>query len=921
MDRGVAVNGSEVIALADQSGTAEPAKDLVSNGAPTNGPTYTAESSNFNNQPTITGNSTNILSSGANWSTKPCQTPCSVVVVCKAPVLDAIMSEQNYGGTGVAHNLFWADVSNGGKAEQYNGGTGLRATSATLINTPKLILWTDDGSADAAACKVYVNDFVIPETTLATNFYNPGEGASLDLLLESHGVSRAGVNTEVAEVIFFDGVLSDVDRANLATYLRDRYAMGADLYTSFNPATLPLAGWYRASYTGTPWTPTASAGTSGTNDDMTEATFPPTVGVAVNSFTPADFDGHRLQGAGFNSYCSGPAGTVVALFYADTATAEAGFAYNDPAIVSDTINGFNLGFSDGGVGLAFYDGGWKYPTKVPCSTNTWNMAVARWNGSTVEISVNGGAWSSIAASDMLISAHALAFGFVQIASVAYLDGKILEVMTAQATLSDVDIANIKSYFETRYGITLGAFAPESLPLTGWWRASYTGSPWTPTSSAGTSNANGNLSGAATAGAALNGFAPAAFDGTQSLASTALWNADLIGDKDTGEWYVGVLFRVNTLPAPSAPGDPWAESHLVGDAGGNGIFNLASDGIGAYAWNDGAATYTRTAKTAIATAQWYWVEAYRTGNTVTCVLNGVVVGTLTTTTSWFDPYTLQVGSGCVPSTFLDGEIAEVITAMSDFDAPTRANILDYVRDRYNLPLAFDPTANALHLSEPGNYNAGAQTWTATVGNNFEGPGYSGASPAAVSGCPDFNSDSDLVLPVSDTVQDFLPYHGVPGSASGFVTFTGGVGGGRSDTTPWTETHLLADHGFGGWGFTYFLDTGVSYVRFWHYTQTATTIGGTDADLIVAVTAGTRCTLHWRQTWDGANGYVQFGVDGVWGAQVAVTSGLHSSTAAGRLKIGGNYTASGALVDATIHAVGFYNAVKNDAFFNGIVAEYA
>ena len=36
------------------------------------------------------------------------------------------------------------------------------------------------------------------------------------------------------------------------------------------------------------------------------------------------------------------------------------------------------------------------------------------------------------------------------------------------------------------------FDPTSLSLTGFWRASYSGAPWVPTASAGTSGANGNL---------------------------------------------------------------------------------------------------------------------------------------------------------------------------------------------------------------------------------------------------------------------------------------------------------------------------------------------------------------------------------------------------------------------------------------------
>jgi hypothetical protein len=45
-----------------------------------------------------------------------------------------------------------------------------------------------------------------------------------------------------------------------------------------------------------------------------------------------------------------------------------------------------------------------------------------------------------------------------------------------------------------HGTAAGAADPSSLSLTGWWRASYAGSPWTPSASAGSSGSNGDSSG-------------------------------------------------------------------------------------------------------------------------------------------------------------------------------------------------------------------------------------------------------------------------------------------------------------------------------------------------------------------------------------------------------------------------------------------
>src|SRR5690606_13622046 len=51
-----------------------------------------------------------------------------------------------------------------------------------------------------------------------------------------------------------------------------------------------LTGFWRGSFSGSPWVGTASAGSSGTRD-LTEATNPPSTGAAQNGYVPADFDG------------------------------------------------------------------------------------------------------------------------------------------------------------------------------------------------------------------------------------------------------------------------------------------------------------------------------------------------------------------------------------------------------------------------------------------------------------------------------------------------------------------------------------------------------------------------------------------------------------------------------------------------------
>src|SRR5678815_176148 len=91
----------------------------------------------------------------------------------------------------------------------------------------------------------------------------------------------------------------------------------------FNPATLFLTGWWRGSYSASPWVGTASASSSGSNN-ASEATTPPAAGATVNGFAPVDFDGVddllRADGT-LDTYFATNAWTVSVLFNADTAAA------------------------------------------------------------------------------------------------------------------------------------------------------------------------------------------------------------------------------------------------------------------------------------------------------------------------------------------------------------------------------------------------------------------------------------------------------------------------------------------------------------------------------------------------------------------------------------------------------------------------
>lgn len=224
----------------------------------------------------------------------------------------------------------------------------------------------------------------------------------------------------------------------------------------FSLAELTISGYWRAPFSASPWTPTASVGASGTNGNLTEATNPPVTGTAVNGFVPANFNGttHLLSNAtALGSMVTDTAGSLVCLFNATTAIADPGStsSYLDPSLISSGTSRLQLGFSTAGVRLSTYNGAAWDGVAAACGTAAWHLAQARWNSTTIEVRVDGGAWQTLART--IVSAG----GAIQIGKnydLAFLAGKILETATCQSRLPDATFDDMRSYVNTRYALAI-----------------------------------------------------------------------------------------------------------------------------------------------------------------------------------------------------------------------------------------------------------------------------------------------------------------------------------------------------------------------------------------------------------------------------------------------------------------------------------
>lgn len=224
----------------------------------------------------------------------------------------------------------------------------------------------------------------------------------------------------------------------------------------FDPATLALTAWWRASYTASPWVGTASAGSSGSRD-LTEATNPPSVGSALNGFTPADCDGSNdilTNATTLTNYITNTAYFGWCLFMFDAATGGTG-TFGSPNLIADNAGFWGVAvYDDTGtkkIDAWHWDGSAKRSTDT-ISTGAWTLVCWRYDGTNIRLKVNSASVQVNAAGSVstLTGTMEAANGF----SGFYFDGKIAEIGLMASAESDARFDDIKAYINNRYGLSL-----------------------------------------------------------------------------------------------------------------------------------------------------------------------------------------------------------------------------------------------------------------------------------------------------------------------------------------------------------------------------------------------------------------------------------------------------------------------------------
>ncbi len=296
---------------------------------------------------------------------------------------------------------------------------------------------------------------------------------------------------------------------------------------TFDPASLALTGWWRASYGGSPWAAVASAGSSGSNGTLAEAINAPSVGASLNGKASANFDGtnDRLANShDLDTFFDEAAWSVSGVIAADTAASHnTNNGYLDEAIVTQDVNGFfYITFSTSGITAGHFDNvSFKEIVKACAADGNPHTFHAWYDGTSLHLTVDGSSATPVTAGNVFALAGngALKLG-TNYDNSAFYDGRVWDLIVADTDLGSTARTNIESYFQATY---ISSTSPIAAALTG--SASSTallkGAGALASAQSGSSSGTALLKGAGALASALSGTCTSGATGLRCLLATGL----------------------------------------------------------------------------------------------------------------------------------------------------------------------------------------------------------------------------------------------------------------------------------------------------------------------------------------------------------------------------------------------------------------
>lgn len=229
----------------------------------------------------------------------------------------------------------------------------------------------------------------------------------------------------------------------------------------YSPAVLDLTGWWEDWVD--PWVGKASAGTSGSGS--ISAIGGATGGTALNGHVPVSFDGVNDKEAGtltIGDLHNAATGSGWFLFKAPAVTvSDPWWALDDGLLASRGTGVFGIYMRVNGgqkIGLAIYSsgGGTGDVVEETFANNTWQLFQYKYDSgsSYIKCRINSGSWQSAA-----LAGNVAAGGLAAVADfganvVEFSLADVASIGTSKTVISDTDFNNIKSYINTKFGLSL-----------------------------------------------------------------------------------------------------------------------------------------------------------------------------------------------------------------------------------------------------------------------------------------------------------------------------------------------------------------------------------------------------------------------------------------------------------------------------------
>ncbi len=352
-------------------------------------------------------------------------------------------------------NAFGLNGNNVSYSYKVAGSFGAVTSSGLSLADGNIHTIAVSHDASSAVVKLYADGVLVATSTKTydpanTGFNTLGTGSA-------HTDQFYGA---VSEGFVWNAAVSDSAVAAMHTRavgLWGATAAGA----AFDPTTLSLSGYWRASYSGSPWVGTASAGSS-SGRDLTQSTFPPQTGTAVNGYTPANFDeanpDYLNTADNNNTLMSSTASSGWFLLKSTSVPTAFGDDYADGNLMSDNVNAeTTVGHvSVGGTAklvACFYASSY-IRVELAMTANAWHLAQWKHDGVNLKIRVDNSGWSSVACGTLSFLTPSVLTTGLGYGGGTKLTGDVLEWAVSDTAISDANFDNVRTYCNSKYALSV-----------------------------------------------------------------------------------------------------------------------------------------------------------------------------------------------------------------------------------------------------------------------------------------------------------------------------------------------------------------------------------------------------------------------------------------------------------------------------------